>query len=43
MKSLFILAFILLGTLAQAADKPNIICTLAEDMGYGDAGCYGRF
>lgn len=42
MKSLFILTLIFLGTLAHAADKPNIIYILADDMGYGDAGCYGQ-
>jgi arylsulfatase A-like enzyme len=42
MKSLFILTLLLLGTLAHAADKPNIIYILADDMGYGDAGCFGQ-
>ncbi len=27
---------------APAADKPNIIFILADDMGYGDLGCYGQ-
>ncbi len=26
---------------ARAADKPNIIFILADDIGYGDLGCYG--
>ena len=42
MKSLLTLTLLLLGTLVQAADKPNIIYILADDMGYGDAGCYGQ-
>jgi arylsulfatase A-like enzyme len=35
----FILA--LLTTAAIAADKPNIVFILADDIGYGDLGCYG--
>ena len=27
---------------AFAADKPNIIYIMADDMGYADAGCYGQ-
>ncbi len=32
---------LLLALTAQAADHPNIIVILADDYGYGSAGCYG--
>ena len=27
---------------AAAKDRPNIIYLMADDMGWGDAGCYGQ-
>ena len=34
-------AIVSLCSLASAADKPNIIVIMADDMGYGDLSCYG--
>jgi len=38
---LILLASLLLGGLAEAS-KPNVIHILADDLGYGDLGCYGQ-
>ncbi|MEM9159247.1 MAG: sulfatase-like hydrolase/transferase [Verrucomicrobiota bacterium] len=35
-----VLLVILLGCVLQAADKPNVLIILADDLGYGDLGCY---
>ena len=36
------LFFALTSSLALAADKPNVIYILADDLGYGDLSCYGQ-
>ncbi|WP_395741891.1 arylsulfatase [Prosthecobacter sp.] len=37
----FLLLFALIVSSAIAADTPNIVIILADDYGYGSAGCYG--
>lgn len=43
MKPLFALlcAIVSIGSFASAAEKPNIIVILVDDMGWSDVGCYG--
>jgi arylsulfatase A-like enzyme len=43
MRSIFYPLFALLCSLPlRAADRPNIVFILADDLGYGEIGCYGQ-
>ena len=41
LRRLLIFATIAFGFHALAADKPNVIVIMADDLGYGDVACYG--
>ena len=37
-----ILLVFFMGLISYGADKPNVIYILADDLGYGELGCYGQ-
>jgi len=39
--SLMVVVMLLCGLTAEAAEHPNIVLIYADDLGYGDASCYG--
>src|SRR5262245_32325339 len=41
MRQSILLAFLLVATSLRAADHPNVIIILADDVGFSDLGCYG--
>jgi arylsulfatase A-like enzyme len=42
MLSFFALFLVILPVSGRAADRPNVIFVIADDLGYGDLGCFGQ-
>jgi arylsulfatase A len=40
--SSFVLAMLIAGSAAAEGPQPNVVLFLADDLGYGDLGCYGQ-
>jgi arylsulfatase len=40
-RACLVVGFLLCAALGRAADRPNILLILSDDMGYSDIGCYG--
>lgn len=41
-RALFVMGLIMLHAGVKAQKKPNVVLIMADDFGYGDAGCYGQ-